>query len=99
MQPPPEPSTNFNPEGSTNIAPEVLPGFMGKPEMSRETRYDPCFETIDAVVFIWGFAPTRQVMKNYPRGSNQTYVINCSPKLGWAFNKTLEGLVHQRRMF
>jgi hypothetical protein len=25
---------------------------MGKPEMSRKTRYDPCFETIYAVGFI-----------------------------------------------
>jgi len=51
-----EPSTTITPEAWTSIAPEVLPGFMGKPEMSEETRYDPCFETIDAVG-LYGVSP------------------------------------------
>ena len=55
MQPPPEASTNFTPEAWTSIASEVLPGFIGKPEMSEKTRYGPCFETIYDVGFIWGF--------------------------------------------
>jgi hypothetical protein len=53
---PPEASTTITPEAWTSIAPEVLLGFMGKPEMSRETRYDPCFETIDAVG-LYGVSP------------------------------------------
>lgn len=82
---PPEASTTITPEAWTSIAPELLPGFIGKPEMSRKTADGPCFETIYAVGFLRHYTASYEELapRLGPDLCYNLYYMMTKPRVGF----------------